>query len=304
MQQRPRGGDREQQRGQVPGLDQALLDEQVAVVAGVRDEPLLLLRLLRGGLDHLDPPDRLAQPGIERAEPLPHLPGHRAELPHVPPEGDHERHREQQRRQQQPGVEESDEDDRDDALQQRVDDQVDARRHHEVQLADVVRRPRHQVADPLPVVERLALAEQADVQLVPGVPFQPFGQHLAAQPGTDVDQPADGHDQQEHEHHHGQLPAAVGSTGQDGVERPPGQPGHGRVEPHHGHRTQHEARAVAGVAQQVGGEPAGRAASIRPVLAGDGELRAERNHDQTSRSGQPTGRAPAAGSARSTPVLA
>ena len=80
-----------------------------------------------------------------------------------------------------------------DQREARVDDQVDARVHHRVELAHVVGGARHHVADPLAVVERLALAEQAQIQLVAGVALQSLCDELTAEDGgwTKQEEPAD-----------------------------------------------------------------------------------------------------------------
>ena len=45
--------------------------------------------------------------------------------------------------------------------------------NHKVQLPHIVRRPRHDIPNALPIVKGLALAQQAGIQFVPRIPLDP-----------------------------------------------------------------------------------------------------------------------------------
>jgi hypothetical protein len=191
---------------------------------------------------------------------------------------DHTNDREDQRRHQQAWVEERDEHDRDDALRQGVDQQVDARAEHGAELADVVGAAGHEVADPLPVVERLALAEQADVELVAGAAFHPPGQHLGAKPGKQVETATQQDDHEQRDNDSGEHLRRVGRLGAHGVEGAADQPRDGGVERDHDHRAGQEAGEVPRVAQLVRQDPARRAPTVVPMLVGDRELGLDQGH--------------------------
>ena len=66
-------------------------------------------------------------------------------------------------------------------LLRRIEQDVDARHDHVAELAGVVGGARHDVAHALAVVEGLALAQQADVQLVARVALQALAQELVGE---------------------------------------------------------------------------------------------------------------------------
>jgi hypothetical protein len=127
-------------------------------------------------------------------------------------------------------------------------------------------------------VERLALAEQADVQLLAGVALDAFGQHLGAQPGDEVEHRAGHDDDQQHDHDGGQLRPAVGRLVEHGVEGVAHQPRDHGVEHDHDDRADEEAGQMPRVAQLVGQDPSHRPAPVVLRLAGDGELGARQCH--------------------------
>ena len=153
----------------------------------------------------------------------------------------------------------------------RVGDQRHARVDHGVELAHVVGGPRHDVADALAVVEGLALAQQADVELLARVPFQPLGQRLDGEGVDDVRHPADQYRKEDEQRvleqgHRVRVRLEHLVEGAAGHRRDRGEEQRSR------HAGDQKADQVALVAQQVREDPAHRAGPVVVVLAGNAEL--------------------------------
>ena len=105
---------------------------------------------------------------------------------------------------------------------QRVGDQHEAGVEHEVQHAHVVGGPRHDVADALAAVEGLALAQQAGVELIAGIPLHPLRHELRRVVPREPGEPLAGG--QRH-HDEGQLQQIAGLPARRGhqVERLAGE---------------------------------------------------------------------------------
>ena len=155
------------------------------------------LGFLRRGLDHLDAGDRLGQPGVHLAKAPALLARDRVELVDIAAQGkeigDHKEHR----RHQQLGAQKGDEDQRRNDADHRLDDQRDARVHHRIELAHIVGRPGHDVAHPLAVVEGLAFAQQADIQLLARIALHALTERLHRPGVGDIQHPAHEHQPQD-----------------------------------------------------------------------------------------------------------
>src|SRR5205823_1423276 len=95
--------------------------------------------------------------------------------------------REEQWGDEQRRIEQPNEEDRNRQAEQRADYQADAGVHHGVELAHVVGRARHDVADLLAVVEGLALAEQIEIKLFARVALNALRDELAARDAERVE---------------------------------------------------------------------------------------------------------------------
>ena len=260
MQERQRRGHAERQQRQVQRLDAALPQQQIAVDFGGAVEPAPFPRLADGGLDHLDAGD--------------HLFGHRGQAPvlgplfgqrrpdaaHVVAYGGAEGQPVQRRRNGQHGVDQHHVGQRHHEPDRQVGQVHDAGVDHLVDRARVVGGARHQIADPLPVVEGLTLAEQAAVQFVARVALQALPQRHRA--GADAEQRhrVPGHHAQHRERRQQQFAAAVAVD-----HHLRGAPDHHRGQREHrpgGELTQHRNRQHHRVAAQVRRDPAPRRAGV------------------------------------------
>jgi len=218
VQQRAGPGQRESQLRPVQRLDFALPHVQVTHLARVARELPPLVVLLYVGLDDFHARDGLGQPGVQLAKLLPDVEAHRLEPPVVVPDRDSEQHEEEAGHEQQLELHPADEQDGDDHGHRRIENQHQARAEHDVQHAHVIGRARHDVADALAVVERLALAKQAAVQLVARIALDALRDELdrvvARQPG----QPLHQRDAQ-HRHRNRQQRAPRPGGRRDEVER-------------------------------------------------------------------------------------
>ena len=161
---------------QVERLNPALAQEQVAEQRRGRVEPFALPPLPHRGLDQFDARDRLFRGGGDPTVLGALLHQHRTEAAHVVAHRRHEGQRINPGNQQQPRVEQCHVHQRRQEPQHHVRDEQDAGLDHVAEMLGIVGGTRYQIADPLAVVESLALAEQAAVQLVAGVALQPTAQ--------------------------------------------------------------------------------------------------------------------------------
>ena len=276
VQERQRGSDAEGEQRRVQRLDAALAHQQVAEHAGSAVEALPFPGLAHGGLDHLDAGNHLfrhrRQPPVLGAL----LGERRRHAPHVVAHRGGERQTVERRHHRQPGVDQRHVGERHREPDRQVGQVDDAGVDHFVDQARVVGSARHQIADPLPVVEGLTLAQQAAVQFVARVALQPVAQGRGADHDAeqrrgvgqhDAQQPA-GRQQQlaaaEAVDHH--LRAAADHHRGQGEHRPRGELAEHRQREHHR------------IAAQVGDDPAPRSTGIergaaRRRAGGRGELR-------------------------------
>ena len=68
---------------------------------------------------------------------------------------------------------------------------VETRAENIVDLADIVSRTRHQIADGLERVEGHALAKQTDIKLVSNIPFNSLGGNFKTKIAEELCEPAD-----------------------------------------------------------------------------------------------------------------
>ena len=285
VQERERHRHAEHQHRHVQRLDAALAHEQVAEQRRTGVEPLAFPGLPHRGLDQFDAGHGFLGGGGHVAVLNTLFHQHRAEAPRVVAHREYECHREQPRHHQQPGIEQAHVYQGRDESQHHVGHEHQAGVDHLVEVAGVVGGARHQVADPLAVVVGLALAEQAAVQFVAGVAFQPMAERHRAQAGAQGgDRVADQNRQQ----HPG--------GGQQG--------GSGRAVDHHlrdpadHHRAEAEQRPCSDRAHdragrqewmvaQVGGDPAQRRAGVVAAALGGGPGCGEfRDHECCGRCGR------------------
>ena len=131
--------------------------------------------------DRLDAFDRFGQHGVHVAELAADVFRGGLQLIQVALQRDevrddiHQRHSDQRR------VQRRHDEQRHDQEHGRSDHEVEAGVQHQVDFAHVVGGARHHVADGLLIVERHALADQAGVQFVARVAFQPLPDDLAAE---------------------------------------------------------------------------------------------------------------------------
>ena len=258
-------GQAEHQHRQVAGLDLPLLHEIIAEQAGILGELAPLVPLLDVGFDDLDPGDSFCQPRVHRPKLLASGSADRAESPIVINQGDGQQDEEDEGDEQQFKPEPADEDDGDDDGHGRIRDQHHAGAEHQVEHAHVVGGAGHDVADPLPAVEGLALAQQADVQLVAGIPFHPLGCELNAEvPHQSRQALPDGRSQhaRRQSQQRGRLPAGGG----DQIERPADEDLNEAVKPVVQHGRQEHRQREEWVAQDVGDDPAHRPGAIVVVF--------------------------------------
>ena len=121
---------------------------------------------LGAGLDDFDAGDGLLEAGVHDAEGPALGANHRAEAPEVTAHGHDIDQHEEQRHQYQLPVNGSDVEHGQGHAEHDLDDEEDARVDHVGEKAHVVVGARHDVADALPVMEGLALAQQTDVELL------------------------------------------------------------------------------------------------------------------------------------------
>ena len=122
--------------------------------------------------------NRLRQARVHDAEGFAHRLADRGQPSRVIAQGDDEQDEEDRRHQQQSHIDSGDENERGDQSDERIGDEHQAGTEHQIEHAHVVGSASHDVADTLPAVERLALAQQADVQLIAAVAFHALGHEL------------------------------------------------------------------------------------------------------------------------------
>ena len=62
---------------------------------------------------------------------------------------------------------------------ERIEDDIEAWHHHVAKLRDIVRGTRHHIADTLPIMKRLALTEQTEVEFVAYIAREAFAEYLS-----------------------------------------------------------------------------------------------------------------------------
>ena len=151
-------GETKQKQGQVTRLDLPFFDKIVAILGGIADELLPLLRFLRHRLDYFNAGDRFVETGIQFTKTIALLTGHWIELINIVAQGKDVDDHKTDRCQQQPRVDQADKEHRRGNRHDRFGDQRDAGVHHRVQLAHIIGGARHNVTNALAIVKGLALA--------------------------------------------------------------------------------------------------------------------------------------------------
>jgi hypothetical protein len=232
-----------------------------AVAQAPRQPPVLLaLQLLsRAGLDHLDAAHGLVQTGVQSPEisPLQHQDG--VELAVVGAQGNAQRDDEQRRHEQQLRREQRQHHTGEDRGQQALDQQIRPGHDHHADHAGVLRRSGHDVTHALAAVERLALGEQAQVQLLPRVRLNALGNVLARKCAPEV---GHGADHQQHEQHHAGLEQSSAAGLQQLSGDASGQHGRQRYGAIAERRAHQEGEQEPAVAPEVGQHPAARARKV------------------------------------------
>ncbi len=237
-----------------------------------RLEAIDLLGLPRVPLDHLDAVERFGQARVQRPERLAHALGDRFELPQVLRHGQTVGNDVQRRDQDQRRVIGGGDDQRHDHEVGRADHQVQPGAEQVVDLAHVVRRPGHRVADRLQAVEGHALAQQAEVQLLADVALDALRRELGAEVAPELQHAAADLRAGDHQRQRADQ-AQVRRGAQHHVE---GAPDH--------HRDDRRQRGVAQRADEqqdqqpplpphMGQHPAQRRAAIRSQCLREDELR-------------------------------
>ena len=168
-------------------------------------------------------------------------------------------------------VEKRNRDDRHHETDERIDDQREPRIDHEVELADVIGGPGHQIADSLAVVEGLTLPEQGDEEFIPRVTFETFGDNFSADLPAEIQAPRSRTSKN--------MTIAIWTRRspirrifQNGIECETDEDRHEGIEEVLPDHANERACHVAFVAAHVGGNPARRTGGVRREASLDGEL--------------------------------
>ena len=261
----------EDQHGQIAGLDLPFANGEVAVSGSVVDEFACFLIFLRVALHHFDAAHRLGQPGVHDAERVPQSFAGRSQPAGVVADGDDEKEDEDGRNQQQARVDLADEDKRRDQPNQRVRDEHQPGAEHHVQRANVIGGTGHDVADSLAIVEGLALAEQADVELVPAVALHPLGHEFEGRITHQPEQPLHGRrgeDRQGQQEERACRPVGRIEQVESAADEHLDVTG-GKVVDQRG---QHGRRRQPRILRQLGKDPSRRAAAVEVVFVGQSEF--------------------------------
>ena len=181
MRQRHRRGNALPEQGHEARFDVALLHKGVAIRPRVALKLLDRLIFLRGPFHRFDAFDVFGQRGVHVAELPPHGFGGGSQVVEIALQREKVRRQKDQRGDDQRRVDARRDEDGHHQKHERSDDQIDARIEHEIDFAHVVGGARHHLAHRLLIVERHALADQAGVQFVACVAFQPLPDDLAAE---------------------------------------------------------------------------------------------------------------------------
>jgi len=156
-------------------------------------------------------------------------------------------------------------DDGDDEGHQRIYDQHQAGAEHKVEHAHIVGGAGHYIADALPPVKGLALAQQTDIKLVAGIPLDTLGQELD---GKVAEQPHNALScrRRQHAQSQGQQRPGFPIGRGDEIESPPNKNvavAIGEVVQRGGQNDQQREKRIA---QQVRDEPAQRPGTVVVVF--------------------------------------
>ncbi len=264
-------GDAQQQQRQEFGFLAPLGHGGVAVFAGVSVEAGDLGCLLGAALDHLDPVQRLGQPGVHDAEGAAHPVGDGRQDVHVAGQGHHVADDEEQRRGDQLRVVARGQQQRHDQEVGRADDEIDAGVQHQIHLAHVVGGAGHRVADGLQVVEGHALAQQAEIKLLPGVTFDALADDRAGEVAPQL-QHRPRHLAGQDDHRRQSNAIQVGRVGQRRVEGHADEDGHGRGQRSVAKRADRHGQEEPAVAAEVRQHPTAGRAAVRLLLEVYGEF--------------------------------
>ena len=138
-------------------------------------------------------------------------------------------------------------------------------------MADIVGGAGHQIADALPIVERLAFSEERDIELVTAIPFQTFGDDFSADLTAKIERATEQH-QQEHDDRDLKQAILIRRFFENSVECQSDENWNKGVEQVLADHADQSPGDIAFVATHVGDDPTGRTGGVRRESSLDCEL--------------------------------